>query len=477
MASLPVDPEFVEVPCPAVRPQPLAPLAEAAAQLLTARKETVVVCDATAGGLIQASLLARPGASRYATCAANTISTRRSVQLLGEPLVAELSSKKAEDAASYKASKRTATLAVARQMRAAVGATWCVAESGACGPTFSFPGIEHGFTAICVSGPLERAAWVASSHADREANMWGFAKAALDLLAACLQEAPAGPLQGDAEPEPATKAFQCREDRFSGVTIDIPADSTVTVSEFAACLKTCLAEWTDKCKRGVWFKVPLSCARFVGPLTAERFKFHHAQEDYVMLTRWLEESPSKLPHYSFTQVGVGGAVVNAKNEVLMIQERIQAEAKFQGLWKLPGGLADPGEDFAITAIREVLEETGVKSELVGVTSMRHQHGLRFGQSDIYVVVRLRALSEEIKVDPEEIADAQWMSLDAISRLVPKERRDSLAGCVSPTTFMTIREAVTGALIHGTQVPSSGGKTTVLYTAGDLSAKTAAEPRS
>merc|ERR1712151_1106254 len=131
--------------------------------------------------------------------------------------------------------------------------------------------------------------------------------------------------------------------------------------------------WAEKSKRGIWFKVPLSCARFVPPLTAEGFKFHHAQPEYVMLARWLEESPSKLPRYGFTTIGVGGAVVNSKNEVLMVQERLVENANFQGLWKLPGGLAEPGEDLAAAAGREVLEETGIRTEFVGVVSMRHAH--------------------------------------------------------------------------------------------------------
>eukprot|EP00930_Biecheleria_cincta_P096836 TRINITY_DN88619_c0_g1_i1.p1 TRINITY_DN88619_c0_g1~~TRINITY_DN88619_c0_g1_i1.p1 ORF type:complete len:470 (-),score=86.31 TRINITY_DN88619_c0_g1_i1:38-1447(-) len=459
------DLEFTEVPCPSVQDKALAPLAEEAAQLLVARQETVTVFDATTGGLIQACFLARPGASKYATCAANTISTRRSVQLLGEPLVAQLTSTRPTDAASYKASKRTATLAVAREMRRAVGATWCIVESGACGPTFSFPGIDKGFTAICVSGPLERAVWVESGHADREANMWGFTKAAFDLLYSCLKDASDKSLPAILQ---APKVFEFKSDHFRGVTIDIAADSRASVSEFSAQLKSCLAEWADEGKRGIWFKVPLNCARFVGPLTAERFKFHHAKEEYVMLTRWLEESPSKLPRYSFTQIGVGGAVVNSKNEVLMIQEKIQADANFQGLWKLPGGLADPGEDLATAGSREVLEETGVASEFEGVVSLRHGHGMRFGQGDIYCVVRLRALSEEIKLCPEEIAAARWMSLEEIEKLVPKEKKASMAGCVSPTTFKVIQEAVNGSLIQGTVMPSTAGKSVMVYTAKGLS---------
>lgn len=264
-------------------------------------------------------------------------------------------------------------------------------------------------------------------------------------------------------------AFESREDRFGGVNVDIPVDSAVSTDDFAIHLKSCLAAWTKGGKRGLWINVPLSCSRFVASLAAEGFKFHHAQEEYVMMTRWLEESPSKLPRYGFTQIGVGGAVVNSKNEVLMIQERVQGDAKFQGLWKLPGGLADPGEDLAVTAGREVLEETGITTELVGVVSMRHAHGVRFGQSDIYCVVRLRALTEEIKLDPEEIADARWMSLDAISKLVPTEQRESMAGCVSSTTFKVIQAALNGSLIQGTLMPSTAGKSVMMYTGAELSA--------
>ena len=77
--------------------------------------------------------------------------------------------------------------------------------------------------------------------------------------------------------------------------------------------------------------------------------------------------------------------------------------------RLPGGLADPSEDFAETVAREVREETAVVSSLVGVVSLRHSHKFRFGQGDLYVVVRLLASSEAITIDPHELLAAEWMS--------------------------------------------------------------------
>ena len=64
------------------------------------------------------------------------------------------------------------------------------------------------------------------------------------------------------------------------------------------------------------------------------------------------------------------------------------------------------EDFADAVAREVREETGVESSLAGVVSMRHMHGVRFGQGDLYVVVKLRAEEDAITVDAH---DAGWCS--------------------------------------------------------------------
>ena len=73
-----------------------------------------------------------------------------------------------------------------------------------------------------------------------------------------------------------------------------------------------------------------------------------------MFTLWMpKEEPSKLPLHATHQVGVGGLVLNSANKVLLVQERV-ADHKLQyGMWKLPGGLVDPGEDLVVAAAREV----------------------------------------------------------------------------------------------------------------------------
>ena len=60
--------------------------------------------------------------------------------------------------------------------------TKALAESGAAGPTGNSYGDAAGHCCFAVSGPAERCLTIETADADREANMWAFAKAALDLL-------------------------------------------------------------------------------------------------------------------------------------------------------------------------------------------------------------------------------------------------------------------------------------------------------
>jgi diadenosine hexaphosphate hydrolase (ATP-forming) len=57
-------------------------------------------------------------------------------------------------------------------------------------------------------------------------------------------------------------------------------------------------------------------------------------------------------------LGAGGVVVNARFEVLLIRYPGK-----RGSWDFPKGHIDPGETAPVAAVREVLEEGGVKAEI------------------------------------------------------------------------------------------------------------------
>lgn len=151
----------------------LTELGRAAGELLKERKETLAVAESSAGGLINAALVAVPGASAYYLGGVVVYTVQGRTALLGID--------KAAMAGMRSASEPYAQL-MARRVREKVGATWGLAETGASGPSGNRYGDAPGHACIAVSGPLEASITLETGSADREANMWRFAEEAIGLL-------------------------------------------------------------------------------------------------------------------------------------------------------------------------------------------------------------------------------------------------------------------------------------------------------
>ena len=157
----------------------LAGLAGSVAELLKARGQTVAVAESSAGDLISASLLAVPGASAYFLGGAvvYTLQARRALLGLTD-----------QDLAGIRASTEPYARLKAATVRRMHDTTWGLSETGASGPTGNRYGDAAGHACIAVAGPVERAITLETASADREANMWAFTKAALELLAVAIEE-------------------------------------------------------------------------------------------------------------------------------------------------------------------------------------------------------------------------------------------------------------------------------------------------
>ena len=77
---------------------------------------------------------------------------------------------------------------MARAIRDHLGATWGVGETGAAGPTGNRYGDAAGHACIAVAGPVDEAITLETGSADREANMWAFTNAALELLESTIKK-------------------------------------------------------------------------------------------------------------------------------------------------------------------------------------------------------------------------------------------------------------------------------------------------
>jgi PncC family amidohydrolase len=160
----------------------LESMATAVGDALKARGETVVVAESACGGLISAALLAVPGASAY---------YRGGLVLYTYEARSKFLSKDGKNPLEgVKPSTEDYAAAMARAARATLNPTWAISEVGTAGPTGSRYGHGPGRACIAVDGPLARAVTVETRQSDRVTNMHVFARAALDLLAAALREAP-----------------------------------------------------------------------------------------------------------------------------------------------------------------------------------------------------------------------------------------------------------------------------------------------
>lgn len=200
-------------------------------------------------------------------------------------------------------------------------------------------------------------------------------------------------------------------DKYDGIIIK-PEGLPTTKDTFLISLHRSLEAWKDAGKRGIWLKLPAHQLEYVTIATDMGFVMHHAEKDYLMLTKWLSHEENKLPPNASHQVGVGCVVLNADNKLLCVQEK-NGPLKGMGVWKVPTGLADPQEDLADTARREVFEETGIETEFLGILCFRQAHNFLFGKSDLFFVCLLRpvVLNQEIVKQDSEIAACDWIDVD------------------------------------------------------------------
>ncbi|KAL6073535.1 Nudix hydrolase domain-containing protein [Balamuthia mandrillaris] len=202
-------------------------------------------------------------------------------------------------------------------------------------------------------------------------------------------------------------------DAYNGVLVQeqsLPSDLLL----FGELLERALAEWKRQGRRGVWLRIPIAKSHLISIAAEFDFAFHHTGKDYVMMTKWLPEGqPNTLPDFCSHYVGVGGFVVNERNEVLVIKEK---NGPITGFWKFPGGMVEAGEELWQAAIREVKEETGIDTEFQSILCFRQNVTASFGRSDLYFVCKLKPLSTNIQMQASEIADCKWMPMKEFMEL-------------------------------------------------------------
>ena len=158
----------------------LTEMSSSLGELLKRTGQTLAVSESAGGGLISATLVAVPVASAYyvgGVVVYTRIAQRGLLQVPDQAME------------GIRASSEPYAILNARTVMESLGTTWALSETGASGPTGNRYGDSAGHSCIAVAGPVERAITVETGDSDREANMWKFAAAALELLEECVKEA------------------------------------------------------------------------------------------------------------------------------------------------------------------------------------------------------------------------------------------------------------------------------------------------
>ncbi|XP_057732705.1 nudix hydrolase 2-like [Arachis stenosperma] len=229
------------------------------------------------------------------------------------------------------------------------------------------------------------------------------------------------------------------EDQHGGVVVNI--DETMDTLVFASMLDVSLARWKEQRKKGVWIKLPIENSNLVAAAVKAGFRYHHAEPDYMMLVNWISNAPNTIPPNASHRVGIGAFVMNSNGELLVVQE---SNGRFsgKGIWKLPTGAVNEGEDICTAAIREVKEETGIDTEFVEVLAFRQSHQTFFQKSDLFFACLLQPYSFKIQRQASEIAAAQWMPIeDYVAQ--PFVRENELFDLLTKIWLSKVDEKYTG----------------------------------
>ncbi len=157
--------------------------------------------------------------------------------------------------------------------------------------------------------------------------------------------------------------------------------------------------------------------------------FPRAQFSSVTESRTPPEAPSIIPEPPLpaphTRVGVGGVLIRR-------QQVLVNRAVYRPYFTIPSGYVEPGESLEQAVVREVLEETGVRTRVGRLVLSRHKV-LDATESDAYFAFLLDFVSGRAEARLPEIVEVREPSVEEALT----------GGWISDLSRLAIRVAASG----------------------------------
>ena len=200
--------------------------------------------------------------------------------------------------------------------------------------------------------------------------------------------------------------LQVEKDLYNGLIVDTKS-IVKSVDKFEPSLRLLLEQAKLDKKNLIWLDLKSEQGEHIATALKLGFEFHNCEPKRTTLTYRVKKD-AYIPVSPSHTIGVGAVVINKKNELLMVRDRIHNN---HSIYKLPGGMVEHTDKLCDAVEREVWEETGIKAKLIKMVSLLNSHPYRFNKSNMYIVFQLEALTTEINIiDTHEIEEAIWMPL-------------------------------------------------------------------
>ena len=131
----------------------------------------------------------------------------------------------------------------------------------------------------------------------------------------------------------------------------------------------------------------------------------------VPVPDFVQRLRASVGHAPLWLSGVSAVVIDEDGRLLL------GRRTDNGLWAVVSGILDPGEEPAVAAAREALEETGVRVEVLALTSVSSGREVRYPNGDVAryldVCFWCRPVGGEAHVADDESLEVGWFAPDAL----------------------------------------------------------------